>query len=54
MSNGPIPFTDIHNFATIKGIQDFDEFLYLVRKLDDIIIKHRDKDNGPSKANKSN
>jgi len=46
MSNGPISFTDIYNFANIIDIEDFDEFLYLMRKLDRIIIEHRDKKHG--------
>jgi len=49
MTNGPISFTDIYNFATIKQIDDFDEFLYLMRRLDNIIIDHRDKENGNKK-----
>lgn len=51
ISNGPISFTDIHNFATIKEIEDFDEFHYLMRKLDKVIVKHRDKKNGTNNSN---
>jgi len=29
MADAPIPFTDIHYFATIKGVEDFEEYLYL-------------------------
>ena len=53
MGNNPISFTDIYNFATIKGISDFDDFLYLMRRLDHIIINYRDKKNDNSNKNNS-
>ena len=54
MSGGPIPFTDIHKFATIKEIEDFDEFLYIIRRLDITIIKLREKENGNTNSNNKN
>jgi len=48
MSNGYIPFTDIANFATIKGIDDFEEFLFIIRKIDALVVKHREKDGNTS------
>lgn len=49
MANVPISFTDIHLFANIKGVDDFDEFHYLMRKLDTEYIKIREeKDAKPS------
>lgn len=40
----PISFIDIYNFATIKGIEDFDEYLYLIRRLDKVYME-QNKDN---------
>ena len=52
MANGPIPFTDIYNFATIKGVQDFEEYLYIIRRLDQVYIKLREKDANGRKDHK--
>lgn len=46
----PISFTDIHNFAKIKEIEDFDEFLYLMRQLDSCYMDHQRTVNGPEKS----
>lgn len=57
MGLAPIPFTDIYNFAKIKEIEDFDEFLYLMRCLDDAYLKEKakeDRPNGTTNPNKSN
>ena len=51
---GGIPFTDIHYFATIKQIDDFEEFHYIIRKLDAVISKHRDKHGNSSSDNSGN
>jgi len=50
----PISFTDIHNFATIKEIEDFDEFHYLMRTLDSCYLKIKERKDGSSNSNKSN
>lgn len=50
--NSPIPFTAIYNFANIKEIENFDEFLYIIRLLDNTVIQHREKQN--DNANKNN
>lgn len=43
-SISPIPFTAIHEFATIKSeIDDFEEFYYLMRRLDKVYIDWADK-----------
>lgn len=51
LANNPISFTDIYNFAMIKEIEEFDDFLYLMRRLDNIIMKYRDKKNDNSNKN---
>jgi len=44
MSVAPIPFTSISEFATIYDIDDFDDFLYLMRKLDNVYLEHHGKE----------
>jgi len=44
MSISPIPFTSIAEFATIYNVDDFEEFLYLMRRLDSVFIEHHDKE----------
>lgn len=34
MTAGPIPFTAINDYARIYGVEDFDEFLSLIRRMD--------------------
>lgn len=55
-NEGPIPFTAIHNFAKIYNEYDFDEFLYIIRLLDDVFLeqklkksKERSKDDNANK-----
>lgn len=38
MSTGPIPFTAIVEYSTIYEIEDFEEFSYLIRRLDDTLL----------------
>ena len=39
MGLGPIPFTAIAEYAKIYEVEDFDEFLYLIRVMDNQFIK---------------
>jgi len=48
MSVSPIPFTAIIEFAKIYN-EDMDEFLYLMRRLDSVFLKHCEKKNGSNK-----
>ena len=52
----PISFLNIHKFAKIMGIDDFDEFLYFIRILDDVYLKHaeRKQKNAHSNAGQAN
>ena len=43
MGLSPIPFTSIVQYASIYEIEDFDEFLYLIRVMDNTFIKLREK-----------
>lgn len=43
---GPIPFTAIVEYARVFDVDDFEEFLYLVRLMDDVVL-----DNVNSKTN---
>ena len=39
MGIGPIPFTAIAEYARIYEVEDFDEFLYIMRVMDNQFIK---------------
>jgi hypothetical protein len=45
MGVGPIPFTAIAEFAKIYN-EDIEEFVYLMRRLDAVFLKHCEKENG--------
>lgn len=50
MGLAPIPFTAIVEYAKIYEVDDFEEFLYLIRVMDNTLInikdKEKKKDNG--------
>lgn len=48
MSLAPIPFTDIHKFAKIYEYDDFEEFHYLMRRLDNHYLSVKGKKNNAS------
>lgn len=52
-NGGPISFFSIHKFAKIYEIQDFEEFLDLIRLMDDTFLKAKEKD-ASKHSNKSN
>ena len=57
MDIGPIPFTSIFEYSKIYDVGDFDEFLYVIRKMDNVVMKSKDKErkpNGPSNASTNN
>ena len=43
MSGGPIPFTAIHDYCIIYGIEDYFEFSDYINKLDRILMEHQSK-----------
>lgn len=48
----PISFLNIHKFAKILNIHDFDEFLYLIRRMDTVYLDNAEKKrNASNKAN---
>jgi len=51
---GPIPFTSIFEFSKIYNEYDFDEFLYIIRLMDDVYLKHRSRENKDGDSNKNN
>jgi len=53
MQAAPISFTDIHYFARIKEVDDFNDFLYLIRRLDYKYLE-KSKNDSASSDNKSN
>lgn len=55
MGIGKIPFTAIHEYAKIYNIEDFQSFNYLIRVMDNKVIKLSDKkskDDGNGKQRK--
>jgi len=44
VSLAPIPFTAIAEFARVYSIEDLDEFLYYIRRLDNLYMDFREKD----------
>jgi hypothetical protein len=54
MSVGPIPFSVIREYATIYDVEDFEEFLWIIRKMDSTYLAEVNKSNGKtSKGNSS-
>lgn len=51
VSLGPIPFTAIAEFAKIYEVEDFEDFLYLIRVMDNTFLMLQGKKDGPSKSN---
>lgn len=57
ISLSPIPFTAISEFAKIYEVEDFDDFLYFIRVMDNKFLslkeeknaKHRSKDDSGNK-----
>lgn len=43
LSPGPIPFTAIAEYSNLMGIEDFDEFLYVIRRMDSAALEALDK-----------
>ena len=44
LSLSPIPFTAIIEFVNIYGVEDFEDFFYIMRKLDSIYIEVSDRE----------
>lgn len=49
---GPIPFTAIVEYSRLYGIEDEEEFLFLIREMDNTLLsleskKHKGNKNGP-------
>ena len=43
MAVGPIPFTAIVAYSTLYSLEDFDEFRYVIRRMDDFFISEESK-----------
>lgn len=58
MIAGPIPFTAIVEYSRIYEVGDFDEFLYIIRLLDNTYMelesKKASKSSGSNRTNKGN
>lgn len=45
LSLAPIPFTAIVEYARVYNIEDLDEFLYYIRRLDNLLLEKESKKN---------
>ena len=60
MVAGPIPFTAIMEYARLYEVEDTEEFLYLIRLMDDTLLDLESKkskgssNSGGNKVNKTN
>ena len=57
MGIGPIPFTAIAEYARIFNVEDFDEFLYIIRVMDNQFVKSqnaRKQETSNRNSNKAN
>lgn len=39
MSVGPIPFTAIVEYSKIYGVHDFDDFVFVIRRMDNVFLE---------------
>jgi len=51
---GPIPFTAIVEYARVYNIEELEDFIYYIRRLDNIYIESERKKNGKNNSDKSN
>jgi len=60
MGVGPIPFTAIHSYFDIYGLEDFEDFSYVIRRMDKVYLELNNKEDvkssskGGKKANVGN
>lgn len=58
MAVGPIPFTAVVEYSRIYGVEDFEEFLYLIRRMDDKFLELESKkasvNSGSTNSGKNN
>ena len=45
MGVGPIPFSSIYEYATIYEVEDFEEFRFVIRQMDDAYLEEQAKKN---------
>lgn len=57
MGVGPIPFTAIHSYFDIYDLEDFEDFSYVIRRMDKVYLELSNKEDvkstskGGKKAN---
>lgn len=49
MTVAPIPFSAIIEYAKVYNIEELEEFLYYIRRLDKVYIEFQEKKNGSNK-----
>jgi len=50
----PIPFSPIVEYAKVYAIDDFEEFLYLIRRMDNSYLTVMERKNNGTSTNKTN
>ena len=51
ISLAPIPFTSIVEYAKVYKIEDVEEFLYNIRVMDNVYLKHKEKKSAKNDSN---
>lgn len=51
MAVGPIPFTAIVDYFNIYGLSDFDDFSYVIRRMDKVYLESNNQGGGSNKPN---
>lgn len=54
VSLAPLPFTAIVEYARVYNIEDLEDFLYYIRRLDSLYLAHEEKKNAAKHTNKNN
>jgi hypothetical protein len=54
MALGPIPFTSIVEYARVYEIDDFEDFHYVIRRMDDAFLDLESKKSEKKSENKQN
>ena len=54
MGAGPIPFTAISEYSKLYDVGDFEEFLYLVRRMDKVYLEIVNKEVSSDQRRKTN
>lgn len=52
MGVGPIPFTAIHSYFDIYDLEDFEDFSYVIRRMDKVYLELSNKEDVKNRGSK--